>query len=162
MSADQIFYGLLLWSETHTNRQATRHGWLPSLLGTGDTRIISVRWGKLFILSWLEQSRQSKNLLYRHGKPNEPTKEGPLSFVPIDFSFNSQQGPPLPILFGYDFFIFISILIILFKNPNHNSLFCRCYISLTWFRRGHYPSLETILLSNGFPSNTYLQWTPYQ
>jgi hypothetical protein len=37
--------------------------------------------------------------LYRHDKPNKPTKEGPLSFVlfesPIDFIFNSQQCPPL-------------------------------------------------------------------
>jgi hypothetical protein len=29
----------------------------------------------------LEQPRQEKNILYLHDKPNEPTKEGPLSFV---------------------------------------------------------------------------------
>jgi hypothetical protein len=38
--------------------------------------------------------------MYRHGEPNEPTKEGLLSFVlfeflPIHLSFNSQQGPPI-------------------------------------------------------------------
>ncbi len=92
----------------------------------------------------------------------QPTKKAPFIctlWAPIHFSFNSQQGPPLPILFGYDIFLLISILIILFKNPNHNSLFSRCYISLTWFRRGHYPSLETILLTNGFPGNTCTQCT---
>jgi hypothetical protein len=35
------------------------------------------------ILYWgrLEKPRQNKNLLYRHDKPSEPIKEGPLSFV---------------------------------------------------------------------------------
>jgi hypothetical protein len=35
----------------------------------------------------LEQPRLNKNLLYRHGKPNEPTKEGTLSFVLFESPF---------------------------------------------------------------------------
>jgi hypothetical protein len=35
----------------------------------------------MFVLDRLEQPRQDKNLLYRHNKPNVPTKEGPLPFV---------------------------------------------------------------------------------
>jgi hypothetical protein len=31
---------------------------------------------KIFLLGQLEQPRQNKNLVYRHGKPNEPTKKG--------------------------------------------------------------------------------------
>ncbi len=31
---------------------------------------------KKFVLGRLEQARQDTNLLYRHDKPNEPTKEG--------------------------------------------------------------------------------------
>ncbi len=45
----------------------------------------SVRWGKkYFVLGWLKQPRQNKNLLCRHEKPNEPTTKGPLSFVLIE------------------------------------------------------------------------------
>ena len=44
-----------------------------------------------FVPDQLEQPRQNKNLLYRHDKPNGPTKKGPLSFVL--FSFNSQLRP---------------------------------------------------------------------
>jgi hypothetical protein len=32
---------------------------------------------------------EEKNLLYRHGKPHEPTKEGPLSFVLLESPFTS-------------------------------------------------------------------------
>jgi hypothetical protein len=35
-------------------------------------------------LGRLEQPRQEKNLLYRHDEPNEPTKEGPLSYVLLE------------------------------------------------------------------------------
>ncbi len=48
----------------------------------------SVRWGnKFFVLSRQEQLRQNENLLYQHDKPNEPTKEGPLSFVLFELPF---------------------------------------------------------------------------
>jgi hypothetical protein len=64
--------------ETHTKRQATQHGCLPSLLGHGD-KGIEIVWGK----------RQNINLLYRHAKPNKPAKEGPLSFVIFESPFTS-------------------------------------------------------------------------
>jgi hypothetical protein len=35
----------------------------------------------------IEHPRQDKNLLYRHDKPDEPTKEGPLSFVLFESPF---------------------------------------------------------------------------
>jgi hypothetical protein len=72
-------------------RQETQHGCLPSLLGDGD-KIIEKVYGeekKCFVLGRLEQPRQNKNILYRHDKPNEPTKEKPLSFVLFEFSFTS-------------------------------------------------------------------------
>jgi hypothetical protein len=47
----------------------------------------------------LEQSRQDNNLLYRHEEPNEPTKEGLLSFVFFESPFASvstfSRGHPL-------------------------------------------------------------------
>ncbi len=53
----------------------------------------SVRWGKkYFVLFRLEQPRQNKNLLYEHNKPNEPTKEGPLSFVLFESPFTSAEA----------------------------------------------------------------------
>ncbi len=72
-------YMPLFSPKTHTKRQATQHGCLPSLLGDGDKgiEIVMVR-KKYFVLSWKEHPRQNKNLLYRHDKPNEPNKKGPL------------------------------------------------------------------------------------
>jgi hypothetical protein len=61
--------------------------------------------GKYFVLCRLEQPRKNKNLLYRHDKPNEPTKKGPLSFVLSEShspQFRSQQGPPLSSLAAWD------------------------------------------------------------
>jgi len=73
-----------LLPETHIKRQATRQDCLPSLLGYGD-KWIEIMYGveknKYFVLGRLEQPRQDKNNLYRHDQPNEPTMEGPLSFV---------------------------------------------------------------------------------
>jgi hypothetical protein len=78
-------------------RQATRHDCLSSWLGTyvkvyGDKK-------KYFVLGRLEQPRQDKNLFYRpHDKPNEPTKEGPLSYVLLVSPFASvstfRRGHP--------------------------------------------------------------------
>ncbi len=54
---------------------------------------------KYFVLGWLEQPRQYKNLLYRHDEPNEPTMERPLSFVLMSPPFGSvstvSRGTPL-------------------------------------------------------------------
>ncbi len=58
---------------------------------------LSVWWEeqKYVEVGWPEQLRQDKNLLYRHDEPNEPTKEGPPSFLlhktNICLSFNIQQ-----------------------------------------------------------------------
>jgi hypothetical protein len=42
-----------------------------------------------YTIGRLEQPRQDKNLLYRHKEPNEPTKEGPLSFLLFESLFAS-------------------------------------------------------------------------
>ncbi len=84
-----------LLPETHTKRQATQlaRRW-------GQLNWNSVRWGKkYFVLGRLVQPRQDKNLLYRQDNSNEPTKEGPLSFVLFESPFTSvstvSRGPPL-------------------------------------------------------------------
>jgi hypothetical protein len=59
------------------------------LLGDGD-KIIDIMFGeeKIFIvIGRLEQPRKKKNLLYRHGRPSEPTKEGHLLFVLFESPF---------------------------------------------------------------------------
>ncbi|MFO0001806.1 MAG: hypothetical protein ACK559_11820, partial [bacterium] len=77
---------------------------MPSLLGDGDKgiEIVSVR-EKYFVLGRLEQPRQNKNLLYRHDKPSEPTREGPLSCVLFESPFTSVStdsgGHPSPGLY---------------------------------------------------------------
>ncbi len=57
---------------------------------------------KILVLGWLEQPRQGKNILYRHGKPNKPTNEEPLSFVLFESPFTSvstvSMGQPLSIV----------------------------------------------------------------
>jgi hypothetical protein len=60
------------------------------LLGDGDKGIVIVYdEGKIIVLGRLDQQRQNKNLLYRHDKPKEPTKKGPLSFVLFECPFTS-------------------------------------------------------------------------
>jgi hypothetical protein len=48
----------------------------------------------------IEQSRQDKSLLYRHNKPDKPTKERPFHLSSSCLSFESQQGPPLSSISG--------------------------------------------------------------
>ncbi len=62
--------------ETHTKRQVTHHDCMPSLLGDGDKG--------MEIVCPLEQPRKNKNLLYRHDKPNEPTKIRYLHFSSLN------------------------------------------------------------------------------
>ncbi len=66
----------------------------------------NIWWGKkYFLLGWLEQPRQDKNLLYRHDKPYEPTKEGPLSFVLFESplpQFQQSAGPQLSSFSGLE------------------------------------------------------------
>ncbi len=84
----------LLWAEAHTKtkRQATRQGYLPSLLGEGD-KGIKIVYGEEKILCTgptIDQPRQNKNLLYQQDKPNKPTKEGtPLSLC-LPYSINQE------------------------------------------------------------------------
>ncbi len=105
-------------TRSHAKRQVAQHGCLPSLLGHGDKRIeIVYGEGKeYFVPGRLEQPRQNKNLLYWHDRPNEPTKEGPLSFVLFESPFTSfsmvSRGHPslIPLTVTYLF---------LFKYPNY-------------------------------------------
>jgi hypothetical protein len=74
---------------------------------------------KYFVLSRLEQSRQNKNLLNWHEKPNEPTKEGPLSFVLFESPFTSvstvSRGHP-------------SLVSLATPSPNPAKLARECYL----------------------------------
>ncbi len=49
---------------------------------------------KIFFLYWADKSSQDKNLLYLHNEPNEPTKEGLLSFVLLESQFPQFQQSP--------------------------------------------------------------------
>ncbi len=65
------------------------------MLGDGD-KGIEIVYGeekKYFVLGRLEQPRQIKNLMYQHDKPNETTKEGPLSFVFFEFQQSAEATP---------------------------------------------------------------------
>ncbi len=90
---------LLVTPETHSKIQATQHGCLPSLLADEDKRIekVQVR-KKYFVLGRPVQPRQNKNVLYWPDKPNEPIKEGPLSFAlfesPITSVSTVSRGQP--------------------------------------------------------------------
>jgi hypothetical protein len=64
------------YAETHAKRQVTQHGFLPCLLGDGDKEI-EIVYG-VFCTGPTRAARLNKNLVYRHDKPSEPTKEGHL------------------------------------------------------------------------------------
>jgi hypothetical protein len=75
---------------THAKKPATQHGCPLSLLGDGDKSIeIVYDEEKKFVLGLLKQPKKNKNLLYKHDKPNEPTKEGSPSFVLFESPFTS-------------------------------------------------------------------------
>ncbi len=78
------------FAEKHTKRQVTQHGWLSSLLGNGD-KWIEIVYGEeeYFESDRIELPRQDKNLLYRHDKLSEPTKEWTLSYVLPESPFTS-------------------------------------------------------------------------
>ncbi len=99
-------HGIPKWSGTHAaciHSASQRHMLRDRRPST------SICLPSLLVLGRLEKSRQDKNILYRHEKSNELTKEGPLSFVvPIGLCFNSQQGPPLSSLSGASHGLIIS------------------------------------------------------
>jgi hypothetical protein len=65
----------------------------------------SARGGKKCCTGPTRAAKAGQNLLYRHDKPNEPTKDEPPFYVLLCFSFNSQQGPPLSGFSGYIYII---------------------------------------------------------
>ncbi len=93
--------------DTHTKRQATRHGCLPSLLGNGDRGIeivYAVR-EKIFCTGPTRAAKAEQKSLVPALKAQQTNQEKtplicPL-WVPIHLSFNSQQGPPLSSLSGW-------------------------------------------------------------
>jgi hypothetical protein len=92
-----------LLPETHIQRQAALHDCLPGCRMLETNKIVYGE--EKNYLYWADQNSpgRKKSLFYRHGKSNEPTKEGPPSLdplSPIHHSFNSQQGPPLSDLSG--------------------------------------------------------------
>jgi hypothetical protein len=79
--------------ETHTKRQATQHGCLPSLLGDGN-KGIAIVYGeekKNYCTGPTKAAKAKQNLLH-HGTTspmNQPTKKGFLSFVIFESPFTS-------------------------------------------------------------------------
>jgi hypothetical protein len=59
-----------LQADPHTERQATQHGFLPSLLCDGDKEI-EIVYGEEIIFCTAAKAEQK--YLYWHHKPNEPT-----------------------------------------------------------------------------------------
>ncbi len=72
-------------NQTHHQRHRDRRPSTtacPGWWAKGTNKVKIVQWGKLyFVLGWLKQPKKDKSLLYRHEKHNDPTKEGPLSYV---------------------------------------------------------------------------------
>jgi hypothetical protein len=65
---------------------------LPAKLAGDRDKGIEIVYGEenfFFTGPTREATRQNKKLLYRHDKPNEPIKEGPLSFVLFESLFTS-------------------------------------------------------------------------
>ncbi len=95
---------LHLWfqtRDTHTRRQATQHGCLPSLLGDGGQMNLNIVWWKKFLSTVpAEQSSQGRTkYLVPARQAQQATRKGPFSFVLFESPFTpvskSQQGPPL-------------------------------------------------------------------
>ncbi len=67
------------------------------------------------VLGQIEQPRQNKNLVYRHEKPNEPTKEGPISHELFESPFTSvpikSWGHPFEKSFALFTFLLVYTLV---------------------------------------------------
>ncbi len=84
--------------ETHTKRQATQRGCLPSLLGDED-KGIEIEYGeeKTFCTGPTRAAKAEQKSLVPHDKPNEPTKKGPLPFVHFEPHSPQQSAGATPI-----------------------------------------------------------------
>ncbi len=85
-------------STRDTHKETGDPAQLPSLIAGqwGHRNWNSERRGKkYFVVGRLEQPSQNKNLLYRHDKPSETTKEGPLSFSFTSISTVSRGHPSI-------------------------------------------------------------------
>jgi len=85
--------------ETYTERQATLHGCLPSLVGDWDKEIEIVcdeEKNILYRANYRAAKAEQKSLVY--DKPNEPAKKGSLSFVLFEFTSVSTVGPPFSLV----------------------------------------------------------------
>jgi hypothetical protein len=81
---------------------------------------------KIFVLGQLEQPRQNTNLLYRHYKPNKPTKEGPVSFELFESPFpiistGSRGHPSLVCMRGAKFYFPAQISFLFFHTGFHQA-----------------------------------------
>ncbi len=83
----------MLWCvsrESHTKRQGTQHYCLPCLLGDG-VKVIEIVYGegKLFCTGPTRAAKAGEKSFVPARQANEPTKEGPLSFVLFESPFTS-------------------------------------------------------------------------
>jgi hypothetical protein len=119
-------WNIWMHAETHNKRQATQDDCMPMQLAGrwGQMNWNSVRWAKdIFCAGLTRWAKAGQKRLYRHDKPNEPTKEGRTPFictlwVSIYLNFNSQQGPLLSCLSGcaYTVHVFMRISINITTN----------------------------------------------
>ena len=77
------------WKFTPDRRRSTAG--CPACWAMGQKNWNGVRWGeKYFVMGQPKQPRAEQNsIVPRHDKPNEPTKDGPLSFVLFESPFTS-------------------------------------------------------------------------
>ncbi len=91
--------------QTHTKRQATQHGWLPSLLGDGWRRQRnwnSVGWGKNIFCTGPTRAAKAEQKSLVPARQAQRTNQGRTPFictlwVSVHLSFNSQQGQATPL-----------------------------------------------------------------
>jgi hypothetical protein len=83
-------------------------------------------------LYWADESSQGKikNLLYWHDEPNEPAKEGPLSFVLYKSPFASvstvSRGHPSPVSLATTVYVQRRVLVVFDIIHIHAQRYCVC------------------------------------
>jgi len=116
--------------ETYIQRQAALHDCLPRLLGDGNTNIekVYIKGQKKFCTGPSRAAKAEKNILYRHDKPNELTKqEGPHSLESPFTSVSTASRGHLSLV-SLDCTVKLSLLILrrLFREvPNEGILYSR-------------------------------------